>query len=121
MRRGIDPAFNSPDGDRCQHNRAGGDDRDNLHQQGGCVGIQERADRRHLSRIIAANNIINSFFIVCAAGLALTLLNAGLTIPELFLALACLNGVVAATIFIRVPEFSRRFLSWIRGNAADPN
>jgi MFS family permease len=83
--------------------------------------IQERADRQHLSRIIAANNIINSFFIVCAAGMALTLLNAGLTIPELFFVLACLNGVVAATIFIRVPEFSRRFLSWIRGNTADPN
>ena len=81
--------------------------------------IQERANRQHLSRIIAANNIINSFFIVCAAGMALTLLNAGLTIPELFFALACLNGIVAITIFIGVPEFAHRFLRWIRGNAGN--
>ena len=81
--------------------------------------IQERANRQHLSRIIAANNIINSLFIVSAAGMALTLLNAGLTIPELFLALACLNGVVAARIFIGVPEFAQRFFSWIRGKAGN--
>jgi MFS family permease len=78
--------------------------------------IQQRANRRHLSRIIAANNILNSFFMVCAAGLALALLNAGLSIPEIFVVLAGMNGVVAATIFIGVPEFTRRFFSWIRGD-----
>jgi MFS family permease len=79
--------------------------------------VQERANRQQLSRIIAANNILNALFMVCAAAMALTLLNAGFSIPELFIVLAALNGVVAALIFIGVPEFSKRFFSWIRGNA----
>jgi MFS family permease len=85
--------------------------------------IQERAARQHLSRIIAANNIINAFFMVCAAGMALFLLDAGLSIPELFVVLAALNGIVAATLFAGEPEFAQRFVSWLRGNAgrARPN
>jgi MFS family permease len=50
--------------------------------------MQQRADRQHLSRIIAANNIINAIFMVTAALLALATLNAGMSIPQLFLLLA---------------------------------
>ena len=75
--------------------------------------IQERATRQHLSRIIAANNIINSVFMVAAAGLALGLLGAGFTIPEIFVTLGLLNILVAIYIYTLLPEFLMRFVAWI--------
>ena len=75
--------------------------------------IQERATRRHLSRIIAANNIINSIFMVAAAGLALALLGAGFSIPEVFVTLGLLNVLVAIYIYTLLPEFLMRFVAWI--------
>lgn len=75
--------------------------------------VQRRATRRHLSRIIAANNIINSFFMVCASLLAIALLGSGMTIPQLFLVLAALNALVAIYIFSLLPEFLMRFLAWV--------
>lgn len=76
--------------------------------------IQERATRHHLSRIIAANNIVNSMFIVIAAMLALALLNAGLTIPEFFAVIGILNAMFAAYIYRALPEFLQSFKTWIR-------
>ena len=76
--------------------------------------IQERADQRHLSRIIAANNIINSLFIVMAAVMALLLLNADLSIPALFAIVGVLNAFFAAAIYMALPEFIGRFRVWIR-------
>jgi hypothetical protein len=75
--------------------------------------IQERSDPAHRSRIIAANNILNALFMVAAAGIALGLLKAGLTIPELFLATGLMNAVVALYIYSLVPEFLMRFLAWL--------
>lgn len=75
--------------------------------------IQERADRQHLSRIIAANNILNALFMVAAAALAISLLNAGISIPHFFLVLAALNALVALYIYTLLPEFLIRFLAWI--------
>jgi MFS family permease len=74
--------------------------------------MQQRAEPRHLSRIIAANNIINAIFMVAAAVLALASLNAGMSIPELFLLLAGLNAVVALYIYSLLPEFLIRFVVW---------
>ena len=75
--------------------------------------IQKRARRQHLSRIIAANNIINSIFMVLASLMALLVLSLGFSIPELFLVLAALNVVVAIYIYSLLPEFLMRFLAWI--------
>lgn len=75
--------------------------------------VQERANRRHLSRIIAANNILNALFMVSASILAITVLNLGFSIPQLFLVLAVLNAIVALYIFTLLPEFLMRFLAWI--------
>ena len=75
--------------------------------------VQQRADRRYMSRIIAANNILNSLFMVGAAALAIGVLNAGLSIPQLFLILAALNAIVAIYIYTLLPEFLMRFLVWI--------
>jgi 1-acyl-sn-glycerol-3-phosphate acyltransferase len=75
--------------------------------------IQERSAPSHRSRIIAANNILNAIFIVASAGIAVALLAAGLSIPELFLVNALMNAAVAVFIYGLVPEFLMRFLAWI--------
>lgn len=79
--------------------------------------IQTRSDPTRRSRVIAANNILNALFMVVAAGLSAVLLNvAGFSIPQLLLATALMNAVVAIYIYTLVPEFLMRFLSWILVN-----
>ena len=75
--------------------------------------IQDRTERQHLSRVIAANNIINALFMVAAAVLAFGVLASGLSIPQFYLVLAVLNALVAIYIFTLLPEFLMRFLVWI--------
>jgi 1-acyl-sn-glycerol-3-phosphate acyltransferase len=75
--------------------------------------IQERSAPSHRSRIIAANNILNALFMVVSAGLAIALLKAGLSIPDLFLVTAVMNAAVALYVYGLVPEFLMRFLAWI--------
>jgi 1-acyl-sn-glycerol-3-phosphate acyltransferase len=75
--------------------------------------IQKRSERKHLSRVIAANNIINAVFMVTASIMVIALLRLGLSIPELFLVLAALNIAVAVYIYGLLPEFMMRFLAWI--------
>jgi 1-acyl-sn-glycerol-3-phosphate acyltransferase len=75
--------------------------------------IQERSAPSHRSRIIAANNILNAVFMVASAGVAIALLGAGLSIPELFLVTGLMNAAVALYIYGLVPEFLMRFLAWL--------
>jgi len=75
--------------------------------------IQERSAPTHRSRIIAANNILNALFIVASAAVAIGLLAAGLSIPQLFLVVGLMNAVVALYIYWLVPEFLMRFLAWL--------
>ena len=75
--------------------------------------IQTRCDPDHLSRTIAGMNILNALFMVVAALCAMLMLQAGLSIPQLFLVTAGLNALVAAYIFWLVPEFLMRFLVWL--------
>jgi len=76
--------------------------------------VQQRSEASHRSRVIAGNNILNALFMVVAAIFAMLMLGrAGFTIPELFLATAVLNALVAIYIFTLVPEFLLRFLMWI--------
>ncbi|MBB1062147.1 MFS transporter [Marilutibacter spongiae] len=76
--------------------------------------IQSRTPRNELSRVIAGLNIQNSGFIVLAALSGLAAQKAlGWSIPQVFLALAILNTLVALWIFSIVPEFLMRFLSWV--------
>ncbi|MBX3648320.1 MAG: MFS transporter [Rhodocyclaceae bacterium] len=75
--------------------------------------IQIRSEPSHRSRIIAGNNILNALFMVTAAGIAIGLFAAGLTIPQLLLATALMNAVVALYIYRLVPEFLMRFIVWL--------
>ena len=76
--------------------------------------VQQHTEPAHRSRVIAGNNILNAFFMVISAAVAMVLLGrVGFTIPELFLFTAILNMVVAIYIFSIVPEFLMRFLIWL--------
>jgi 1-acyl-sn-glycerol-3-phosphate acyltransferase len=76
--------------------------------------IQTRCEPTHRARIIAANNILNALFLILAAGLSAFVLGSlGWTIPQLFLATAIANVLVAIYIYSLVPEFLLRFLSWL--------
>jgi MFS family permease len=74
--------------------------------------IQTRSERTHLSRTIAGMNIMNALFMVVAALIAMLLLKMGATIPQIFMATALMNAVVAIGLFSMVPEFFSRFLVW---------
>ncbi len=76
--------------------------------------IQSRTPKSEMSRVFAALNIQNSGFIVAAAVIGIvTQSYLKWTIPQLFLALAIANTLVALWIFTIVPEFFMRFLSWL--------
>ncbi|MBP6339519.1 MAG: MFS transporter [Vitreoscilla sp.] len=75
--------------------------------------IQLRSPGSHRARIIAANNILNAIFMIAASlGVGL-LLDAGLSIPQVFGVLAALNALVAGYIFLVVPEYLLRFVAWV--------
>ena len=75
--------------------------------------IQERTQQSHISRVIAANNILNSLFMVTAGLTAMVLLGTGLSIPELILITGIMNLVVAIYIYKMVTEFLWRFVVWV--------
>ncbi|MGF6411842.1 MFS transporter [Paraburkholderia sp. MM5482-R1] len=75
--------------------------------------IQSRSQPSHRARIIAANNILNSLFMIVSALMAVGLTAAGFSIPAIFLVTALLNVVVAGYIYSLVPEFLLRFIAWL--------
>ena len=75
--------------------------------------IQLRAQPTHRARIIAANNILNALFMIASSVIAGALLGAGATIPQIFLLTGIANAVVAAYIFLLVPEYLIRFTAWV--------
>ena len=77
------------------------------------VLIQTRVDKKVQSRIIAANNIMNAFFMVVSAGFSLWIFSLGYSIAQLFLITAILNILVAAYLCLRQPEYWHTFIAWV--------
>jgi len=75
--------------------------------------IQSRSQPAYRARIIAANNILNALFMIVAALMSKALLDAGLTLPQLFLVVGVMNAAVAVYIYTLVPEFLMRFICWL--------
>ncbi len=75
--------------------------------------VQQRTRVDNRARVIAGNNIWNAMFMVVSALFAIGMLSAGVTIPNLFLAVGLLNVAVAVYIFKLVPEFLMRFIVWM--------
>jgi 1-acyl-sn-glycerol-3-phosphate acyltransferase len=80
--------------------------------------VQHRSPPAERSRIIGANNIVNSFFILLVQGALLGFAFAGIAEPTVFGVLAIVNICVAVYIYLQVPEFTLRFLAWVLSNVA---
>lgn len=66
--------------------------------------VQLRSNPAYRARIIAANNILNSLFMVVSALVISFILALDVTIPQIFLLVAVLNACVALYICIAFPE-----------------
>ncbi|MCB9554629.1 MAG: MFS transporter [Deltaproteobacteria bacterium] len=75
--------------------------------------MQGRADPAHRARVIAANNILNAFFMVLSALMTTIFAARGIGPVPTYLVLALLNAAVAWFIFGLIPEFLIRFLVWL--------
>ena len=79
--------------------------------------IQARTALEKRARVIAANNILNSIFMILGAIVSviwLTILD--YSIPSLLLFIAVINVFVSAYIFYTVPVFAMRFIIWVVGH-----
>jgi acyl-[acyl-carrier-protein]-phospholipid O-acyltransferase/long-chain-fatty-acid--[acyl-carrier-protein] ligase len=70
--------------------------------------MQHDSSPQHRARIIAANNVVNAIFMVAAAVIALALLSAGFSIPQVFLFMAVGNGFVAVYIWRLLPKIRKK-------------
>ena len=83
------------------------------------VLIQTRVAQKVQSRVIAANNIMNAFFMVASAGFSVWVFNTGHTIPQLFLITALLNALMIVYLCLRQPEYFTQFLIWVKRQSTD--
>jgi 1-acyl-sn-glycerol-3-phosphate acyltransferase len=75
--------------------------------------IQVRCDRAYISRVFAFNNVVNALFMVAASVVAVVMLQAGLTIPQLILVVTAMHVAVVVFVFFEVPEFAMRLVVWV--------
>jgi 1-acyl-sn-glycerol-3-phosphate acyltransferase len=75
--------------------------------------IQQRAEPSERSRVVAGNNILNALFMVVASLMLAWLFARKLSVPSIFLVIACLNAAVAIYIYSLLPEFLLRFIAWV--------
>ncbi|MFT7520258.1 MAG: 1-acyl-sn-glycerol-3-phosphate acyltransferase [Kiritimatiellia bacterium] len=91
--------------------------------------VQTRSEPTERSRVIGANNIVNSFLILVLQGglMGFALLYTWMSVdmawtwlprqePLAFMVLAIINLMVAIYIYKQVPEFTLRFLGWMLSN-----
>jgi len=75
--------------------------------------VQQRSRPQALARVIGANSILNSLFMVAAALLGAVGLAKGLTVLQVIFVAALLNAAVAIYSYTLVPEFLLRFICWL--------
>jgi 1-acyl-sn-glycerol-3-phosphate acyltransferase len=75
--------------------------------------IQKRTHDASRSRVIAANNMVNSIGMILSSLLMISFYWLNITLPEIFMILAICNLLVATYIYSWVPEFTLRFWSWV--------
>jgi len=66
--------------------------------------LQWRSEAAQRSRMVAANNIVNALFMVVGAAGATLMLVAGMSVPDIFLVVAVVNGVVAIYVCGLLPD-----------------
>ena len=75
--------------------------------------VQLRTEPAYRSRAMAANNILNSFFMVLSVPISVIIMKLGASIPMLLLIVSLMNIAVAVYVYGLQPEFLMRFLVWI--------
>lgn len=75
--------------------------------------MQARSAEDRRARTIAANNIMNAFFMVTGALGASAMLGSGWSIPHLFALAAIANAIIAVGLLFCAPEFGQRFVVWV--------
>lgn len=78
--------------------------------------VQQRAPSESRSRTIAGSNILNALFMVAGSVVLAVFLGQGLDAPTIFGVLAAMNAAVAIYIYLVVPEFMLRFITWVLSN-----
>ena len=78
--------------------------------------VQSRSAPTHRARVFAASNILGALFMIASAALSVALIKGGASVPMIFLVVGIMNAVVALYIFLLVPEFLLRFISWVVAN-----
>ncbi|MCU7818567.1 MAG: MFS transporter, partial [gamma proteobacterium symbiont of Lucinoma myriamae] len=74
------------------------------------VILQEHSKIKTRSRTIAANNIVNSLFMVFSAVITMMLLNSGVTVYQLFAIIGLLNAVIIVFLYGRFSLDVRKIL-----------
>lgn len=75
--------------------------------------IQTRSDRSRLSRTLGGMNVLNALFMVVAALVAMLLLQAGVSVPEIFLLTALANVLLLGLLCLVRPEYPRALRNWL--------
>ena len=87
---------------------------------GGCFTLplytmmQIRSEERYRSRIIAANNVINSVYMVVSAIVTMILMKFSMTIIGIFAVLSVFNAMVIIYAVKTCPELMARTVFWLR-------
>lgn len=66
--------------------------------------LQQRSDKAHCARVIASNNVMNALFMVISAIATMIMLKFGMSVAQVFLAIAVVNGLVAVYICKLLPD-----------------
>ncbi len=74
--------------------------------------VQSRSDKKMRSQIVASNNIINAFFMVVSSLFLMALDQAQVSSYYTFLIYGIMNLAVSAYIYLLVPDFALRFITW---------
>ncbi|HYD17873.1 MAG TPA: acyl-[ACP]--phospholipid O-acyltransferase [Patescibacteria group bacterium] len=79
--------------------------------------VQKRTDSRYMARMIAGLNIMNAMFMVASSIIGAVMLKAGASIPQIFLAMALMDILVAVYIVQLLPDallrsICRAILGW---------
>ena len=75
--------------------------------------IQQKAEPKYRSRVIAYNNILNALFMVGSAIFCMAVFTLGSSVPAVFLMIGVANVFVAFYIFLLIPEFFLKLVFWL--------
>jgi len=77
--------------------------------------IQSRSDPKHVSRMIAANNVMNAFAMIFSSVMAIFLFSWGASILNVFQICALATAIFSVVLWFAAPEYARALRAWVSG------